>query len=218
MGVLGTVLGLFLSAGALGAGCAKSNWEIRKMQEKAKASYGKGCDPGTEFALACDALKRINEYDKRLSDKIDGLKRYQIITDHFYSGTKWDDHLTMERSIHLSAEFNKNLACSIAAREMHSRGFCPIASSQTGRNFECWNPYARCSAFYEYLKENPTTEEFHYAMQQIRIFHYIPYEEFGKAAKPDDPVLITKEVEEQKRQEEWMKRPYKMITKKVIWK
>lgn len=59
MSIFGTLLGLLGSGTAYGVANAKSKRKIRQMQDNYNRQFAKGCDPETEYIIACDTYKKV---------------------------------------------------------------------------------------------------------------------------------------------------------------
>lgn len=66
MSIFGTLLGLFTSSAALGAASAKSNKKVRQMNADFERQFGEGCDPRTEFIIACGVFRKVLDARVRL--------------------------------------------------------------------------------------------------------------------------------------------------------
>lgn len=66
MSIFGTLLGLFTSSAALGAASAKSNKKVRQMNADFERQFAKGCDPRTEFIIACGVFRKVLDARVRL--------------------------------------------------------------------------------------------------------------------------------------------------------
>lgn len=70
MSILGNLLGLFGSGAALGVASAKSNKKVRQMNADFERQFAGGCDPRTEFKIACDVFCKVLDARVRLVREI----------------------------------------------------------------------------------------------------------------------------------------------------
>lgn len=70
MSIFGTLLGLFGAGAAFGAADLKSKRDIQKRQAELQRPFGYGCDPTTEYKLACEAYDQIIRMENVLFKQI----------------------------------------------------------------------------------------------------------------------------------------------------
>lgn len=71
MSIFGTLLGLLGSGTAYGAVNAKSKQKVRQMQSDYNRRFAKGCDPETEYKIACETYKKILNSEVRIQRELE---------------------------------------------------------------------------------------------------------------------------------------------------
>lgn len=71
MSIFGTLLGLLGSGTAYGVANAKSKQKVRQMQTDYNRRFAKGCDPETEYKIACETYKKILNSEVRIQRELE---------------------------------------------------------------------------------------------------------------------------------------------------
>ena len=71
MSIFGTLLGLLGSGTAYGVANAKSKQQVRQMQDDYNRRFAKGCDPETEYRIACETYKKILNSEVRIQRELE---------------------------------------------------------------------------------------------------------------------------------------------------
>lgn len=71
MSIFGTLLGLLGSGTAYGVANAKSKQQVRQMQDDYNRRFAKGCDPATEYKIACETYKKILNSEVRIRRELE---------------------------------------------------------------------------------------------------------------------------------------------------
>lgn len=71
MSIFGTLLGLLGSGTAYGVANAKSKQQVRQMQDDYNRRFAKGCDPETEYKIACETYKKILNSEVRIQRELE---------------------------------------------------------------------------------------------------------------------------------------------------
>ena len=71
MSIFSTLLGLFGAGAAYGAANAKSKKQVRQMQNDYNRRFAKGCDPETEYKIACETYKKILNSEVRIKRELE---------------------------------------------------------------------------------------------------------------------------------------------------
>ena len=71
MSIFGTLLGLLGSGTAYGVANAKSKQQVRQMQDDYNRRFAKGCDPETEYKIACETYKKILNSEVRIRRELE---------------------------------------------------------------------------------------------------------------------------------------------------
>lgn len=71
MSIFGTLLGLLGSGTAYGVANAKSKQQVRQMQNDYNRRFAKGCDPETEYKIACETYKKILNSEVRIQRELE---------------------------------------------------------------------------------------------------------------------------------------------------
>lgn len=252
MSIVGTFFGLLFSGVALGVANSKSNKKLRDMQNDAKKYYAKGCDPKTEYIIACETYKKVFEFESKVKAELeediknlswqDLFKKYPEVVDQenefrrrfhdlpvdtnetearkyiewrfpkeeiqrvvkkeFLSaedGEKFSDNLFIFFS-QASDTFEISIACAVAGRELHKRGFTPLGgASYASGGYNGYN-VSRHPPIEFMIKVtcDPSEEDKRSALNAMEHI-YIPYRRDGAA----ELSAIAKEEEEREKNEKF---------------